>query len=114
MKNESKNTPTTKSQVVGKSSNEIQDEEPIQSFVEAISSKKKSTSHIGGPSQHLKGTVIGTLSTPKSTQTIEQEKVQKTKGKREVGVITQHSQTKKTKKSPSILGDSINIIDVEE
>ena len=118
MKDEPSKNPPVVPQVVGKRLKDIQDEEPIQSFIEAISPKNRSKSHISSSSKPTQSIVIETPSTQKSIQISKKEKISKQKSKCEVGVSSP-SKTKKfeissTSKLPTAPGDSIHIIDVEE
>ena len=118
MKDEPSKNPHVVPQVAGKRLKEIQDEEPIQFFIEAISPKKRSKSHISSSSKPTQSIVIETPSTKKSIQISKKEKISKQKSKCEVGVSSP-SKTKKfeisfASKLPTAPGDSIHIIDVEE
>ena len=86
MKDEPSKNPPVVPQVVGKSLKEIQDEEHIQSFIEAISPKEKRKIHVRISSKPTQSMVIETPSTQKSIQTSKKEKISKQKSKSEVRV----------------------------
>ena len=79
MKDEPSKNPPIVLQIAGKIFKEIDDEEPIQSFIEAISPKKRSKSHISNSSNPTQSMVIETPSYQKSIQTSKKEKNFKTK-----------------------------------
>ena len=79
MKDEPNKNPPVVPQVAGKCLKDIQDEEPIQSFIEAISPKKRSKSHISSSSKPTQSMVIETPSTQKSIQISKKEKISKQK-----------------------------------